>query len=106
WTNPGDVGQATSIEWALPAGWKAGDLQWATPKRLPVGPFMDYGYEGKVWLLTNIAVPADAESGDTIALKGPAHFLVCEQICVPEDASLTLPIKIGDAAADPAVAKD
>ena len=43
WVNPGDVGQPTSIEWALPADWKAGELQWATPKRLPVGPFMDYG---------------------------------------------------------------
>jgi thiol:disulfide interchange protein/DsbC/DsbD-like thiol-disulfide interchange protein len=106
WMNPGDVGQPTSIEWALPAGWKAGDLQWATPKRLPVGPFMDYGYEGKVWLLTNVAVPADAKAGATIALKGTAHFLVCEQICIPEDATLTLPVKVGDGAADPAVAKD
>jgi thiol:disulfide interchange protein len=106
WVNPGDVGQPTSIDWILPAGWKAGDLQWATPKRLPVGPFMDYGYEGKVWLLTNIAVPADAKVGETLPVKGTAHFLVCQQICVPEDANLTLPIKVGDGAADPAVAKD
>ena len=106
WSNPGDVGQATSIDWALPAGWKADALQWATPKSLPVGPFMDYGYEGKVWLLANVAVPADAKPGDTIPLKATAHFLVCEQICIPEDATLTLPIKIGDGAADPAVAKD
>ena len=106
WINPGDVGQATSIDWVLPAGWKAGALQWATPKRLPVGPFMDYGYEGKVWLLTNVAVPADARIGDTIALKATAHFLVCEKICVPEDASLTVPVKIGDGTADAGVAKD
>ncbi|HWY63401.1 MAG TPA: thioredoxin family protein [Rhizomicrobium sp.] len=106
WVNPGDVGQATSIEWALPAGWSAGALQWATPKRLPVGPFMDYGYEGKVWLLTSVAVPADAKIGETLPLKATAHFLVCEQICIPEDDALTLPIKIGDGAADPAVAKD
>ncbi len=38
WINPGDVGQATSVDWDLPAGWKAGALQWATPKRLPVAP--------------------------------------------------------------------
>jgi thiol:disulfide interchange protein/DsbC/DsbD-like thiol-disulfide interchange protein len=106
WSNPGDVGQATSIQWALPAGWKADALQWATPKQLPVGPFMDYGYEGKVWLLTNVAVPADAKVGETIPLKAIAHFLVCEQICIPEDASLTLPLKIGDGAADASVAKD
>ena len=62
WINPGDVGQATAMDWALPAGWKAGVLQWATPQRLPVGPFMDYGYEGKVWLLTDVAAPADAKT--------------------------------------------
>ena len=106
WINPGDVGQATGVDWDLPAGWKAGALQWATPKRLPVPPFMDYGYEGKVWLLTDVAVPADAKAGDTIALKAVAHFLVCRQICIPEDASLTLPVKIGDGAADASVAKD
>jgi thiol:disulfide interchange protein DsbD len=106
WINPGDVGQATSIDWALPAGWKADALQWATPKSLPVGPFMDYGYEGKVWLLANVAVPADAKPGDTIPLKATAHFLVCEQICIPEDATLTLPMKVGDGAADPSVTKD
>ena len=106
WINPGDVGQPTSIEWALPPGWSADALQWATPQRLPVGPFMDYGYEGKVWLLANLAVPADARVGDTLDLKATAHFLVCEKICIPEDASLTLPVKIGDGAADEAVAKD
>ncbi len=67
---------------------------------------MDYGYEGKVWLLTDVAVPADAKAGDTIALKAVAHFLVCRQICIPEDASLILPVKIGDGAADASVAKD
>ena len=41
------------LDWTLPPGWKAGAIQWPSPKRLPVGPLMDYGYEGKVWLLTD-----------------------------------------------------
>jgi thiol:disulfide interchange protein DsbD len=106
WINPGDVGQATTMDWSLPAGWKAGALEWATPKRLPVGPFMDYGYEGKVWLLTNVAVPADAKLGATVPLKATAHFLVCQQVCVPQDTELTLQMKVGDGANDPSVAKD
>ena len=106
WINPGDVGQATSMDWALPAGWKAGAIQWATPKRLPVGPFMDYGYEGKVWLLSDVAVPPDAKVGDNVTLKTTAHFLVCQEICIPQDSDLSLPVKIGDGTADPSVAKD
>ena len=69
WINPGDAGAPTEIEWTLPPGWKAGAIQWPTPKRLPVGPLMDYGYEGKLWLLTTLTAPADAKAGDTVTLK-------------------------------------
>ena len=51
WKNPGDAGAPTEIQWTLPPGWKAGAIQWPRPKRLPVGPLMDYGYEGTPWLL-------------------------------------------------------
>jgi thiol:disulfide interchange protein len=106
WVNPGDAGAASEIKWTLPQGWRAGAIQWPTPKRLPVGPLMDYGYEGKLWLLQKLTVPADAKVGDTITLKAAADWLVCKDICVPEDATLTLPIKVGPAAPDPSVAKD
>ncbi|MCX7197026.1 MAG: protein-disulfide reductase DsbD family protein, partial [Proteobacteria bacterium] len=50
WMNPGDSGLATSLEWRLPAGVAAGALSWPVPKRLPVGPLMNYGYENEVLL--------------------------------------------------------
>ena len=53
WINPGDAGAATDIHWTLAAGLESGRDPVAAPKRLPVGPFMDYGYEGTPWLLTN-----------------------------------------------------
>ena len=90
WINPGDAGAGHEINWTLPPGWKAGAIQWPTPKRLPVGPLMDYGYEGKLWLLQMLTVPADAKLGDTITLKAAAHWLVCKDICVPEDADADL----------------
>jgi thiol:disulfide interchange protein DsbD len=95
WLNPGDVGQPTQLVWTLPAGWKSGDLQWPYPKRLPVGPFMDYGYEGKVWLLTTLTAPADAKPGDTVTFHAKGSWLVCAEVCVPEDGELTLPLRIG-----------
>jgi thiol:disulfide interchange protein len=106
WVNPGDAGAPTEIKWDLPQGWSAGDIQWPTPKRLPVGPLMDYGYEGKLWLLQKLSVPADAKPGDTVTLKAAVDWLVCKDICVPEETALTLPLKIGPAAPDPGVAKD
>lgn len=106
WINPGDAGAPTEIKWTLPQGWSAGAIEWPTPKRLPVGPLMDYGYEGKLWLLQTLTVPADAKLGDTVTLKAAVDWLVCKDICVPEETTLSLPLKIGPAAADPAVAKD
>jgi thiol:disulfide interchange protein DsbD len=104
WKNPGDAGAPTEIDWTLPPGWKAGAIQWPRPKRLPVGPLMDYGYEGTPWLLTTLTVPADAKGPATI--KAHASWLVCQQICVPEDTTLTLNLPVGQQAPDPAVAKD
>ncbi|HST02149.1 MAG TPA: protein-disulfide reductase DsbD domain-containing protein, partial [Usitatibacter sp.] len=56
WINPGDSGLPTKIKWTLPAGWKAGNIQWPYPQKLPVGPLMNYGYEDEVILLTDISV--------------------------------------------------
>lgn len=106
WKNPGDAGAPTTIEWTLPPGWKADAIQWPRPKRLPVGPLMDYGYEGKVWLLTNITAPADAKPGETVTIKAAASWLVCENICIPEERSLAITLPVGPAVPDPAVAQD
>ena len=106
WINPGDAGAATEMKWSLPPGWSATPIRWQTPKRLPVGPLMDYGYEGRPWLLQQLKVPDDAKPGDTIVLKVAVDWLACKDACVPEDAILNLPLKIGDTTLDPNVASD
>ncbi len=52
WQNPGDSGLPTTLAWKLPAGMSAGPMQWPAPQALPVGPLLNYGYEGEVLLLT------------------------------------------------------
>lgn len=106
WINPGDAGNPTTIDWTLPAGWSAGEIQWPRPKRLPVGPLMDYGYEGKLWLLTALRAPADAKPGDTVKLDATVAWLVCERICIPEEAALSVSVRIGEGPRDPALAAD
>lgn len=94
WRNPGDAGQATTLDWTLPSGWSAGEIVWPTPQRLPLGSLMNYGYEGQVLLPVALTVPASARPGETVNLKAEAGFLVCKDICIPEQASLTLAVKI------------
>lgn len=103
WRNSGDSGEATRIQWTLPAGWRAGDIVWPAPHRQPTGPLMNYGYQGEVLLPVPLTAPANARPGEIVTLKAAATFLVCEEICVPEDAVLTvsLPVKEGLAEPDP-----
>jgi thiol:disulfide interchange protein len=103
WRNPGDAGEPPTIAWTLPAGWRAGDIVWPAPKRLPVGPLMNYGYEGEVLLPVPIEVPANAPVGTTARLAAAVKMLVCAEVCVPQDASLSLdvPIVAGAPAAEP-----
>jgi thiol:disulfide interchange protein DsbD len=103
WRNPGDAGDATRITWTLPAGWTAGDIVWPTPEKSRVGPLLDFAYTGEVLLPVPISVPADAQVGSVVTLKAAAAFLVCEQVCVPEDAvvTLTLPVVAGVPGPDP-----
>lgn len=93
WVNPGEAGFPTDIIWTLPPGWKAGAIQWPYPHRLPVGPLMNYGYEGKVWLLTSVTAPANAAPG-LYTLKADASWLVCQEVCIPEEQVLTLQLAI------------
>ena len=101
WRNPGDAGAATTIAWTLPAGWSAGEIVWPTPEQTRVGPLLDYAYKGEVLLPVPITVPASAAPGSTVTLKAAAAFLVCEEICIPEDAILTLDMPIVSGAPGP-----
>ncbi|TAJ72957.1 MAG: thiol:disulfide interchange protein [Phenylobacterium sp.] len=103
WRNAGDSGEATKLVWTLPPGWSASGFTWPTPHRLPIGPLTNYGYEDEVLLPVALTAPANARPGETVTLKGAAAFLVCADICIPEDAVLTLalPVTDGPAPADP-----
>ena len=93
WKNPGDSGLPTKIQWVLPEGWKAGDIQWPYPQPLAVGPLMNYGYEDEVVLLTEIVPPPSAKPG-AAPLKARAEWLVCKDICIPEKGDLDMALMV------------
>jgi len=98
WKNPGDSGLPTTLEWTLPAGWQVGSIQWPTPQRLPIGPLMNYGYEGT--LLLPVAVTAVGAAADgSVQVRLRAEWLVCKDVCIPEggDFSIELPVQAATA---------
>ena len=103
WTNPGDSGEPMTMEWTLPPGFAAGPIVWPHPERVPVGPAMSHGYTGEVVLLARLTAPPDLAPGRPVTIGGRAAWLVCEKICIPEEArvELTLPVVAGRAPASP-----
>ena len=87
WRNPGDAGVAPSLDFSLPPGITAGPIAWPAPQRDAEGPLMTYGYTGTVLLPVTISGPAP--------VKLHASWLVCREICVPEEGNFTLDLPTG-----------
>ena len=105
WRNPGDAGFAGDYKWTLPAGLKAGAVQWPVPTTLLVAGLMNYVYDAPYAPLVDIAVPAGLAAGTRLPIRLEADYLVCTQtLCVPEKQVLTLDLTVGDGAPGPEAA--
>lgn len=94
WRNPGDSGQKTEIAWTLPRGFSAGDIHWPVPRAFEAGIGVSYGYVNETSLLVPVSVPASAKPGP-VELAADVNWLVCEAICVPGEAKLSLKLDVG-----------
>jgi thiol:disulfide interchange protein DsbD len=95
WKNPGDAGEAPKITWALPQGVTADPMQFPVPKRLPLGPLMDYGYENEVLFPLKLHV-AQSVKGGSAKLHAKVEWLVCQERCIPEKTELEVERKVWD----------
>ena len=95
WKNPGASGLPVEIEWQLPAGLSAGEIQWPAPERIELGGLMNYGYEDAVTLIVPIEATQDFELGSAVPIQAEVSWLACEEFCMPGDASLSLALTTG-----------
>ena len=95
WINPGDSGLPPTVKWSLPAGITAGPLQFPTPKRLPLGPLMDFGYDNEVLFPIAMQAKSPLTPKSKLTLAAKVDWLVCREVCIPGKANLTLDITGG-----------
>jgi len=104
WINPG-TGLPTSLEWKLPPGWTAGEIQWPAPNVIKdrAGVITGNGYEGEILLPVTLTPPADLPGSGSVTLAARADWLMCEDLCIPggADVSLTLTVAAGVPPTDP-----
>ena len=97
WKNSGDSGLPTALQWTLPPGLTAGEIDWPLPKKIPLGNLANYGFDGTVLLPVPLTItPAfkAAAPNNEIEIRLKANWLVCRQECVPEEGEFALKLPV------------
>lgn len=94
WKNPGDSGLEPTLDWRLPDGFRAGDIHWPPPERIEYSGLYNYGYEDRAGLLIPVTAP-DVLPDGPLTLGAEVSYLICKEICIPEEASLSLRLTPG-----------
>ena len=91
WINPGDSGGPPIFEFNSPSGWDIKENIWPGPQRIIYPPLMTYGYVDEVIFPFELNLENLNDQSTEITTK----FLVCDDICVPEEATILLSLKNG-----------
>ncbi|MBC7767974.1 MAG: thiol:disulfide interchange protein, partial [Phycisphaerales bacterium] len=94
WRNPGSSGEPTELTWTTPAGARAGEIQWPAPEAIPFVMLVNFGYEGEVLFPVELTAPVNAQPGQMLNFTADAYWLVCSDICIPEEAQLQLSLPV------------
>lgn len=99
WKNPGDTGLPTKVDWQESSVASYSDLEWSAPSRADYQGFINYGYYGETYLFSQVTVSEDAQIGQPLELGAKIEWLICEEICIPGNATLTLNLMIAEQSA-------
>ena len=91
WINPGDSGGPPIFEFNSPSGWDINENVWPGPQKIIYPPLMTFGYVNEVIFPFKLNLKNLNDQATEITTK----FLVCDDICVPEEATLLLSLKNG-----------
>ncbi|HTJ30908.1 MAG TPA: protein-disulfide reductase DsbD domain-containing protein [Acidobacteriaceae bacterium] len=105
WKNAGDSGEPPRAKWTLPDGITASELKFPAPKRLPLGPLMDFGYENEVLFPLTLNVAKTAKVGPA-TLHAKVEWLVCREVCIPGKADLEISRPVGSSAGQALIQPD
>jgi thiol:disulfide interchange protein/DsbC/DsbD-like thiol-disulfide interchange protein len=95
WKNPGEAGMASKIDWKLPPGVTAGDIQWPLPEKLPPAEVTTYGYNDEVMLLVPLTIGTNVPPGP-ITLTANLSWLECKDVCIPGKTTVQATLNIGN----------
>ena len=94
WRNPGDSGEAPSINWSSSTALTFGDIQWPIPEPIPVAHLVNYGYSDNHLLMVPVEVPDTVTPGESVQITADVSWLVCKEDCIPGWATLSTTMQV------------
>ena len=97
WKNPGETGLPTLIKWGgLPDDCTVSEALSPIPKRYTQKitdtiSMVSHTFEGEVFFISEVAVPALLKTGGTLEISADVDWQACKEICT---APTTTPLKI------------
>jgi len=92
WRSPGDAGFPPDVDWSKSRNLDRLSIAWPVPQRFSVLGFETLGYKDEVVLPLRVGV---AMPGQPVHVKVAVRYLTCAEICVPQQATLTLNLPQG-----------
>lgn len=91
WKNPGDAGLPIKFDFRIdgrPVQFE--ELEWPLPKKyIEEGDILTYGYEGSQSFFFKLS-PSQVQGARDYGLLAHATYLVCKDICIPGESSITM----------------
>ncbi|MBW3552655.1 MAG: thioredoxin family protein [Gemmatimonadetes bacterium] len=106
WKNAGDAGAPLVASWSLPEGVVVDSLLHPWPERIPYPPLVNYGYNDEVVFLVPGRAAGSLRPGDRARIAADLEFLVCEDICIPASARVSIELPVVAAATAAGGSKD
>ncbi len=94
WRSPGDAGFPPSVDWSGSENLASASLSWPVPHRFSLFGLETFGYGD------NVILPITArleQPGTATAFRATVDYLICSEICIPYENSLSLDLPAGTA---------
>ena len=83
WKNAGDAGEPVELRLELPDGFSETGRYWPAPEKFSTGPFTEYGYGGRAFVLVKVKAPENLTAGEVYGISAKASWLACFDECIP-----------------------
>ncbi|MCO4847780.1 MAG: thioredoxin family protein [Yoonia sp.] len=92
WRSPGEVGLPPEIDWSGSTNLASAEMLWPAPTRFRAFGIENFGYAKQVTFPVRLIL---TDPGKPAVVKADVFLLVCSDVCVPQNLTLTLNLPAG-----------